>query len=410
MIGGLAVVSCARSWPASPRWSPIRGHQVGRHCGGRGKGEKKRSERSSRNRKRKGPSPSSNPRKWPSRAACPRPRWPSGRPERGGGGPQAAVHDRYATGPVHLERRSNHGQATPRCAGETPSAQEASPLKPDLRGSVALLPAPAGTQRRGLLGARCPCRRRRFHRGWSTGDAGSERPDEALGPRSQDEDPGRRRDLLGGASPQTCVVSPDGRLAALAAGDKVHVFDTPPEKRRSDRFRPKFPATDLLAGRDRLVIVDNRIRWFNAVSGEQIATFARNIDRVSGLALSADGRRWRSSGTVTLAESYALSPGRGDAESNAVSQDRQALGGTISAAALSPDGQWIAFGCSFDRPLRFSTPPGAAGSRSIRPRRVAPPGAGLRRRRREAGHGGCRRDRQDLGGRSDISTSKTRRS
>ena len=40
---------------------------------------------------------------------------------RRGGGPQAAVHDRYATRPVCLARRSQHGRATPRSAGQTHS-------------------------------------------------------------------------------------------------------------------------------------------------------------------------------------------------------------------------------------------------------------------------------------------------
>ena len=43
---------------------------------------------------------------------------------------------------------------------------------------------------------------------------------------SQDEDEASRRDLPGGASAQVRVLSPDGRLAALAEGNKVHVFDT----------------------------------------------------------------------------------------------------------------------------------------------------------------------------------------
>ncbi len=40
---------------------------------------------------------------------------------RRGGGPQAAVHDRYATRPLRLARRSHHRRATPRAAGETHS-------------------------------------------------------------------------------------------------------------------------------------------------------------------------------------------------------------------------------------------------------------------------------------------------
>ena len=43
---------------------------------------------------------------------------------------------------------------------------------------------------------------------------------------SQDEDEASRRDLPGGPGAQVRVLSPNGRLAALAEGNKVHVFDT----------------------------------------------------------------------------------------------------------------------------------------------------------------------------------------
>src|SRR5262249_18317602 len=43
---------------------------------------------------------------------------------------------------------------------------------------------------------------------------------------SQSEDSASRRDLPGGPSAQLRVLSPNGRLAALAQGNKVHVFDT----------------------------------------------------------------------------------------------------------------------------------------------------------------------------------------
>ncbi len=43
---------------------------------------------------------------------------------------------------------------------------------------------------------------------------------------SQAEDPASRRDLPGGPGAQVRVLSPNGRLAALAEGNKVHVFDT----------------------------------------------------------------------------------------------------------------------------------------------------------------------------------------
>src|SRR5205085_895676 len=43
---------------------------------------------------------------------------------------------------------------------------------------------------------------------------------------SQAEDKASRRDLPGGPSAQVRVLSPDGRLAGLAEGNKAHVFDT----------------------------------------------------------------------------------------------------------------------------------------------------------------------------------------
>ena len=70
-----------------------------------------------------------------------------------GSGPQAAVHDRYATRPVSLERRSNHGRATPRPAGETHSRAQGRQepgrhcRRSEARSArlrVVLLPAPAG--------------------------------------------------------------------------------------------------------------------------------------------------------------------------------------------------------------------------------------------------------------------------
>ena len=43
---------------------------------------------------------------------------------------------------------------------------------------------------------------------------------------SQHEDQASRRDLPGGPAAQVRVLSPNGRLAALAEGNKVRVFDT----------------------------------------------------------------------------------------------------------------------------------------------------------------------------------------
>jgi len=47
----------------------------------------------------------------------------------------------------------------------------------------------------------------------------------ALDRGSQHEDDASRRDLPGGPGAQFRVLSPDGRLAALAEGNKVRVYD-----------------------------------------------------------------------------------------------------------------------------------------------------------------------------------------
>ncbi len=80
---------------------------------------------------------------------------------------------------------------------------------------------------------------------------------------SQAEDEASRRDLPGGPGAQLRVLSPNGRLAALAEGNKVHVFDT---STGDETFRidsASNPSRRLIFSRDgdRLVIVDDKIRW-----------------------------------------------------------------------------------------------------------------------------------------------------
>jgi WD40 repeat protein/tetratricopeptide (TPR) repeat protein len=173
---------------------------------------------------------------------------------------------------------------------------------------------------------------------------------------SQAEDQTRRRELLGGVNPQTCVVSPDGRLAALAAGAKVHVFDTTTGKETFQVPSGNFGSRRLIFSRDKdlLVIVDNKIRWVNAVDGAVIATFNRYINRVAGLALSADGLTLAVVGQGNLGKEHSIF--RLDATTQKVtsSPNRTGLGGTISAAALSPDGQWIACGHLIDTAVSVS--------------------------------------------------------
>ena len=90
---------------------------------------------------------------------------------------------------------------------------------------------------------------------------------------------------------QVRVLSPDGRLAALAEGNKVHVFDTSTGMRSSRSIPPILVLRRLIFSRDsdRLVIVDDKIRWLSAASGEVIASVDQKFDRIESLALSADG-------------------------------------------------------------------------------------------------------------------------
>jgi WD40 repeat protein len=167
---------------------------------------------------------------------------------------------------------------------------------------------------------------------------------------SQAEDQAHRHDLLGAPRPQTCVVSPDGRLAALAAGDKVHVFDTSTGKETFQVPSDNVGSRRLIFSwdRDRLVIVDKQIRWVSAVNGKEIAAVKQYINRVAGLALSADGQTLAVVGHGTLGREYSIF--RLDAATGKVTSSPKHLagGGSLSAAALSPDGQWIAVGYTVD--------------------------------------------------------------
>jgi WD40 repeat protein len=173
---------------------------------------------------------------------------------------------------------------------------------------------------------------------------------------SQDEDLARRHDLPGGADAQVRALSPSGRLAALAVGGKVHVFDTATGQEKFQIPSANVGSRRLIFSRDEesLVIVDNMIRWVSAVDGERIANFSRYINRVGGVALSADGQTLAVVGHSALGKEYTIF--RLDAATRKITQGPNLLGigGTISAAALSPDGQWIALGYSFDAAVSVS--------------------------------------------------------
>src|SRR5262249_25703819 len=157
---------------------------------------------------------------------------------------------------------------------------------------------------------------------------------------SQAEDKASRRDLPGGPSASVRVLSHNGRLAALAEGNKAHVFDTSTGKETSQIDSANVPSRGLIFSQDdgSLVIVDDKIRWVSATSGEVIASVDRKFERVASLALSADGLTLAAAGSGALGSQFSIF--RLDAIKKTVTPLATDVDSSSSgAAALSPDGQ-----------------------------------------------------------------------
>ncbi len=159
-----------------------------------------------------------------------------------------------------------------------------------------------------------------------------------------------RRDLPAGPTAQVLVLSPGGQLAALAEGNKVHVFDTSTGKERFSTDSPDVIGINgnkprrLIFARDgdRLVIVDNRIRWLSTASGQVIASLDQGFIRTEGVALSADGLTMAVVGHGPFGNEFSvfqLNMATGTVSPSA--QDVSQHGGR-SSSALSPDGRRIA--------------------------------------------------------------------
>ncbi len=163
---------------------------------------------------------------------------------------------------------------------------------------------------------------------------------------SQDEDKASRRELAGGRGASVRVLSPDGRLAALAEGNKVHVFGTSTGKEQCQIDSAAGPARLLIFTPDggRLVIVDDKIRWCNAASGEVIASVAQKFERSSSLTLSADGLTLAVVGHSPTGSLFSIFRLDASAKKVAPLAKEGGVGGTLGAAALAPDGRLIAVG------------------------------------------------------------------
>jgi WD40 repeat protein len=163
---------------------------------------------------------------------------------------------------------------------------------------------------------------------------------------SQSEDAANRRDLPGGPSAQVRVLSPNGRRAALAEGKKVRVFDTATGKESYSIDSADVRSRRLIFSRDsdRLVIVDGKIRWCNASSGQVVVSVDQKVDRIESIALSADGLTLAVVGHGPVGQQVSIF--RLDATAKKVTPMAKdvGLGGTLKASALSLDGQRIAVG------------------------------------------------------------------
>ncbi len=160
---------------------------------------------------------------------------------------------------------------------------------------------------------------------------------------TQDEDKARRLDLPGALAG---ALAPNGGLAALAEGDKVRVFDssTGQETFHIDSAHVQYRMLIFSRDGERLVIVDNKIRWCDTASGQVIASVDQKFDWMTSLALSADGLTLAVVGHGQVSAYF--STFRLDAAGKTVTaQAKDAVfTATVTASALSPDGRLLAVG------------------------------------------------------------------
>lgn len=154
-----------------------------------------------------------------------------------------------------------------------------------------------------------------------------------------------RRDLQGARIAQPHCLSPDGRLIASIRDKSVVVYETATGQ---ELFRVAHIGTlhGHIFSRDhsRLVIVDDKIRWFSAADGELIASLDQKYNRLNDVALSPDGLSLVALGYGATAQQ--LSTFRLDLTSRTVVPQATDAGeyGTLSTGAISPDGQLVAVG------------------------------------------------------------------
>jgi WD40 repeat protein len=142
------------------------------------------------------------------------------------------------------------------------------------------------------------------------------------------------------------VLSPDGRRAALAYEDKVHLVDTSTgqEVIRPIPGRARF---GLIFSPDcRMVVtVDARIGWWNAATGKPIAVQESKLAMAGPVTIAADGLTLAVGGQPSGFDAAAFSVFRMNPDArevNVLLDKHVANMGSTRAVALSPDGKTLA--------------------------------------------------------------------
>jgi len=162
---------------------------------------------------------------------------------------------------------------------------------------------------------------------------------------AQAEDEASRLDLPGRPSDGEFVFSRDGGRAALASGNKIHLFDTHSGKETVSIDSADGVRRLLCFWRDGsvLVIIDDKIRWCDSKSGEVIASFDRKLDSPRYAGVSADGLTLAVGGySYNQRNNSGNSIYRLDLAAKKVTRVVEIPFGTISTGALAPNGKWLA--------------------------------------------------------------------
>lgn len=165
---------------------------------------------------------------------------------------------------------------------------------------------------------------------------------------ARQEDEANRREPPGGPGAEALTLSSDGRLAGLISGSKVRVWDTTTGSLKFELDSTGTSVRKLIFARDgeRLVVVDDKIRWLNTASGELIASVDGKFQRINDLALSADGKALAVVGHGDYGGSWSIYHLNLEARIVSTGLRNQGSISTLSVAAMSPDGTKMALGYS----------------------------------------------------------------